>query len=346
MKVLLTGNKGYIGSLLCKELLNQGYEVIGLDTGFYDRCIFLKHNYFIKQISKDIRSIIREEIFGVDAIIHLAALSNDPMGQLNPQLTHDINCRASINLAKLAKENRVKRFIFSSSCSIYGKSKGDSIDELGELNPLTEYAKSKVNTEKEIAKFADKAFSPVFLRNATVYGVSPMLRVDLVVNNLVSWAYTTQKIKIMSDGTPWRPLIHINDLCKAFIAVLKAPQGLIHNETFNIGRNSENYQIKDIADTIKHVMPECEIEYTGEHGADSRTYKVNFTKVEKVLAKYFKTNWNIEKGIKELIDVYKKNKFTFDDFQSGKFIRLKQIHNLLNSGKVDENLFWKEGAKK
>ena len=342
MKVLVTGNRGYMGSVLCGELLNQGFEVVGLDADFYTGCDFFYARCCILQISKDIRNVSKDDIVGFDAIIHLAALSNDPMGELNPQLTHDINCRASVNLAKLAKENGVKRFIFSSSCSIYGRSEDKPVDELGNLDPLTEYAKSKVDTEKEIAKLTDKTFFPIFLRNATVYGVSPMLRVDLVLNNLVGWAYTTRKIKIMSDGTSWRPLIHIKDICKAFIAALKAPQELIHNETFNIGKNNENYRIKEIADRIKKAVPECDIEYTGEHGTDSRTYKVDFTKAEKVLGKYFKPNWNIEMGVKELIDAYKQNKLTFDDFQGYKFTRLKQIKRLQSIGKVDERLFWKE----
>ena len=345
-KVLVTGSKGYIGSVLCGELLKQGFEAIGLDANFYDNCGFFNTSYTIKQISKDVRNISRKDLFGFDAVIHLAALSNDPMGELNPQLTHDINCLASINLAKLAKENGIKRFIFSSSCSIYGKSGEDSINESGVLSPLTEYAKSKVNTEKEVSKLADKVFSPVFLRNATVYGVSPMLRVDLVVNNLVGWAFTTGKIKIMSDGTPWRPLIHIQDICQAFIATLKAPKDLIHNQIFNIGRNTENYQIKDIADTIKKVMPECDIEYTGEHGADSRTYRVDFTKAQNVLGEYFQPSMNVQKGVNELIKSYKQMNFKFVDFQSYKFTRLRQLKNILDKGKVDAKLFWKEGAIK
>jgi len=341
MRVLVTGNKGYIGSVLCDELLKQGFDVIGLDVGLYEGCSFIKPNYIVTQISKDVRNVKNEDIIGFDAIIHLAALSNDPMGELNPQLTHDINCLASINLAKLAKENGVKRFIFSSSCSIYGKSGDDSIDEFGKLDPLTEYAKSKVNTEREVSKIADTTFSPVFLRNATVYGVSPMLRVDLVVNNLVSWAHTTHEIKIMSDGTPWRPLIHIQDISKAFIAALKAPRELIHNQVFNVGQNSENYRIKDIADKIKEIMPECRIEFTGEHGADSRTYKVNFTKIASVLGSYFIPNYNLEKGIKELFHMYRKMKLSKNDFLGDKFTRLKRIKKIIGSNKVDEHLFFK-----
>lgn len=345
MNILVTGNKGYIGSLLCQELIKQNYTVLGIDTDLYNSCNFFPVQYPVGQINKDVRDITEEDLAGIDAIIHLAALSNDPMGELRPLLTDAINCQASVKLAKLAKANKVKRFIFSSSCSIYGKSGNSPIDETGMLSPLTEYAKSKVNAEKEISILADGIFSPVFLRNATVYGLSPMLRVDLVVNNLTGWAYTTKRIKIMSDGSPWRPLIHIQDICKAFIATLKAPQQLIHNETFNIGKNSENYQIKEIADMIKKIMPECAIEYTKEHGSDSRTYKVDFSKARAVLGKYFRPDWNMERGIRELIAAFETNNFNFEDFQSHKFTRLKQIHRLLASGKVDENLFWKKGAR-
>jgi nucleoside-diphosphate-sugar epimerase len=342
MRVLVTGNRGYIGSVLCGELFKEGFEVVGLDANFYNNCNFYKLNYSIPQITKDVRNITKEETAGFEAVIHLAALSNDPIGELSPQLTQDINCQASINLAKLAKENGVKRFIFSSSCSIYGQSGANFIDESGEPNPLTEYAKSKVKAEEGISKLADNNFSPVFLRNATVYGVSPMLRVDLVLNNLVGWAYTTGKIKIMSDGTPWRPLIHIQDICQAFIVSLKAPKNLVHNEVFNIGKNSENYQIKDIADIIKEVLPESKIEYTGEHGADSRTYKVDFTKAENTLGEYFRPQRNIKQGVKELVGAYKQANFKFEDFQSYKFTRLKKIKMILNTGQFDASLFWKE----
>lgn len=344
-KVLVTGNKGYIGSVLCENLLKERFEVIGLDTDFYRGCNFTNIDYRIKQISKDIRNIDKNDLLDIDAIIHLAALSNDPMGALNSKLTYDINCRASIHLAKCAKEVGVKRFIFSSSCSIYGISSNKMIDENGKLNPVTEYARSKIESEKEISKYADREFSPVFLRNSTVYGVSPMHRVDLVVNNLVGWAYTTGKIRIMSDGTPWRPLIHLEDICQAFIAALKAPRELVHNQIFNVGRNDSNYQVKDIANTIKKIMPGCSIDYTGEHGSDSRTYRVDFSKIANVLGHYFSPSWDIEKGVREILDAYKASKFDKEDFESDKFIRLKRIKSLLDSNKVDNSLFWK-GVRK
>lgn len=340
MKVLVTGNKGYIGTVLCKKLLDDGFEVIGLDAGFYDGCNFFKDGYAIKQISKDIRNITKDDLLGVDAVIHLAALSNDPMGALNPRLTSEINYLASVRLAKLAKECRVKRFVFSSSCSVYGVAGDEMIDEQGKLSPETEYAKSKVESESEIAKFADKFFSPVFLRNATVYGISPMLRVDLVVNNLAGWAFTSGKIKVMSDGSPWRPLIHIQDVCQAFITALKAPKELIHNQVFNVGDNSQNYRVRDIVNTIKKIMPESEIEYTGEYGSDTRTYRVDFSKFNRALNKYFKPAWDIEQGVKELFEAYKTNNLSRQEFESDKFIRLKRIKTILEEGKINKSFFW------
>lgn len=345
MKVLVTGNKGYIGAVLYRKLIDEGFEVVGLDTGFYEGCNFFAEEYKTRQIKKDIRNINKEDLFGIDAIVHLAALSNDPIGEINRELTSKINFFASVNLAKLAKECNVKRFIFSSSCSVYGVVGDEMIDENGIVSPATEYARSKLEAEKEISRLADKDFSPVFLRNSTVYGVSPMLRVDLVVNNLVGWAYTTGKIRVMSDGSPWRPLIHIQDICKAFIAALKTPQDLIHNRVFNVGQNNENYRIRDIVDMIKRIMPQCNIEYTGEHGSDTRSYRVDFTKFREIMGNYFNPDWNIEKGIKELFEAYRANNLSENDFQGEKFIRLKKIKNLIDEGRVDEKLFWKKGEK-
>jgi nucleoside-diphosphate-sugar epimerase len=345
MRVLVTGNNGYIGSVLCQKLLKDNFSPIGVDTNFYSNGKFFDFGYTIKQINKDIRLITIEELNGIDAIIHLAALSNDPIGEINPRLTKEINCQASVDLAKLAKDNKVKRFIFSSSCSIYGVSDKDMIDECGDLNPLTEYARSKIETEREVAKIADNNFSPVFLRNATVYGVSPMFRADLVLNNLAAWAYTTKNINIMSDGTPWRPLIHVEDICNAFIATLKAPRELIHNQIFNVGQEHENYQIKQIAATINRIMPECKIKYTGEHGKDSRSYKVDFSKFKNVLGEYCKFSWNIEKGTEQLMNYFKKNNFNKELFLGDKFIRINRIKRLISENRLDENLFWKKGEK-
>lgn len=342
MKVLVTGNKGYIGSVLSKKLSQEGFSVTGLDTNFYDGCNFMDLDYTVRQISKDIRNITKDDLLGIEAIIHLAALSNDPMGALNPRLTSEINYLASVRLARLAKECKVERFIFSSSCSVYGVAGDEIIDEQGKLSPETEYARSKVESEKEIAKLADRSFSLVSLRNATVYGISPMLRVDLVVNNLAGWAFTTGKIRMMSDGSPWRPLIHIQDICDAFIAVLKAPRELIHNQVFNVGNNSQNYRVRDIVSAIKKEMPGCNIEHTGEHGPDTRTYRVNFNKFTTRLGDYFKPKWSIEKGVKEILAFYKQNSLNRQDFEGDKFTRLKRIKKLISEGKVDANLFWKE----
>lgn len=342
MKVLVTGHNGYIGPVLCEQLIEGGFDVTGLDTDFFDGCDFspLKR---VRSIHKDVRHISVSDLKGFDAVIHLAALSNDPIGALNPELTRQINFLASVATAKLAKSAGVKRFVFSSSCSVYGVAGDKMIDESGTLNPATEYARSKVESEKEIGKLADASFSPVFLRNSTVYGVSPRLRVDLVVNNLVGWAFTTGKLRVMSDGSPWRPLIHVQDVAGAFIAVLRAPRDAVHNQIFNIGSNNQNYRVKDIIDAIKDAMPACAIEYTGEHGADTRTYRVDFGKVTRVLGAFFKPQWDIRKGIRELFDAYEKAGFTESDFTGVKFTRLKMIKKLIDDGSVDRQLFWKKG---
>lgn len=343
MRVLVTGNKGYIGSVLCPQLEEAGYEVAGLDTGFFQGCEFLPFKLPLKQVTKDVRAVEKEDLAGVDYLIHLAALSNDPLGEINPDLTKDINYQASVRLAELARQAGVKRFIFSSSCSVYGIAGDEAIDESGQLDPVTEYAKSKVATEKEVASMADESFSPVFMRNSTVYGASPMHRVDLVVNNLVGWAYTTGSLRIMSDGSPWRPLIHVEDICSVFIAMLNAPPDLVHNQVFNVGRDTENYRIKDIADVIKEAFPSCEIDYTGEHGADTRSYRVDFGKLASKLDGYCRFNWDIEKGVRQLLGAYRERGLTFEDFQGKSFIRLKQIKYLIEEGLVDQKLFWTGG---
>jgi nucleoside-diphosphate-sugar epimerase len=238
----------------------------------------------------------------------------------------------------------VKRFVFSSSCSVYGIAGDEAIDETGRLEPVTEYAKSKVATEKEVAGLADKSFSPVFMRNSTVYGLSPMHRFDLVVNNLTGWAHTTGKLKLMSDGTPWRPLIHIDDLCAIFIAMLTLPVEQVHNQVFNVGEDAENYRIRDISAAIQGALPGCEVEYTGEHGADTRSYRVDFGKLARVLENHYRFRWDIAKGIEQLLDAYRARRLTFEDFQGRSFIRLKQLRHLMEAGLVDERLFWKGGT--
>lgn len=341
MKVLVTGNNGYIGNVMCPMLKEEGFEVFGLDTNYFDECEFIKRNNKAKQIIKDIRQIDENDFIGIDFVIHLAGLSNDPMGDLNPGLTEDINLTASIKCAQLAKKAGVKRFVFASSCSVYGVAKeGSFVNENGKLNPVTAYAKSKIGTEEGLHLLADNDFSPVLMRNSTVYGSSPLLRLDLVVNNLTAWGYTTGKLKVMSDGSPWRPLIHIRDFSQAFIAALKAPQELIHDQVFNVGQNQENYQVSELANIIKEVIPNCQVEFTGEHGADTRSYRVDFTKINTGLKGYFKPVWNVRKGVEQLAQDYKKYDLDLDAFQGKKYIRLKQLNFLQKEGRIDKNFYW------
>ncbi|MBN1384711.1 MAG: NAD(P)-dependent oxidoreductase [Elusimicrobia bacterium] len=320
-------------------LQERSYNVTGLDCNYYKGCEFLPQEVLpFKQILKDIRDINESDLEGIDVVVHLAALSNDPLGELNPSWTDDINVRASVKLANLAKKAGVEKFIFSSSCSIYGIAPpGKALTEEDEVNPVTAYAKAKIKFEKELFKLADSRFHPVFMRNATVYGLSPMLRLGLVVNNLVAWAYCTGKVAIMSDGTPWRPIIHILDFCRAFLTVIEAPAEKIHNQVFNVGRNKENYQVKDIARYVQEIVPNCRIEILNQTGSDERTYRVDFSKIEKVLPQ-FKPCCDVHMGIEELYRAYKDNGLTKEDLMSNKYFRVRWIKNLIEAGKVDSNL--------
>lgn len=340
-EIIVTGCNGYIGSLLVSLLIEKGYNVTGIDTKYFDKdCELFDTDMEIKEIKKDTREINEKDLEGGYAICHLAALSNDPIGELNPKLTFDINHKASVRIAETAKKVGVEKFIYSSSCSLYGIADGKiALTEEAEFNPVTAYAKSKIYSEKDIMPLADENFSVTFLRNSTAYGVSPKLRLDLVVNNLVGWAVTTKQIKIMSDGTPWRPLIHAEDIARAFVAVIEAPKENVNKQSFNTGLNSENYQIKDIANLIGQVIPGCEIIITGEHGSESRSYRVNFDKISEVLPN-FKPKWNLRKGIEQIFDYYLKYNMDDKKFIGRYFIRLKQLQYLLNSNKIDSNLFW------
>lgn len=340
MKVLVTGNNGYIGPVMTKMLKQQSHEVIGLDNNFFDDCNFFKADALPdRQILRDIREITHDEVKGVDAVIHLAGLSNDPLGEINPKLTDEINYLATIKLAKLAKEAGAKRFVFASSCSMYGIARSDKpLTEEGELNPITAYARAKADSEKHLAKLADDNFHPVFMRNATVYGVSPKLRLDLVVNNLVAWAHLTGEINIMSDGTPWRPIVHIEDFCRAFVAALNAPEDKIHCQAFNVGINEENYQVKTIAEEVKKVVPACQIIIKNETGQDERTYRVDFSKIKNTLD--FKPQWDLPKGIEELYAAYKTNNLTMEGFQSAKYFRVRTLKYLIESRQIDNSLLW------
>lgn len=344
MKILVTGNQGYIGSVLTDILIQKGYKVVGLDTNYYPLLSPLSETSVkIKQINKDIRKISKNDLKGIDYVIHLAALSNDPVGELNPLLTKNINYKATIKLAKLAKQSGVKRFIYSSSQSMYGISNihGELDEDNSSKNPLTEYARTKWMAECELKKLSSDDFIPVFFRPSTVFGASPKLRCDIVFNNLVACAYTTGKIEIKSDGTPWRPVVHVKDVCSAYIAGLEAPKTLVANQAFNVGIKNGNYTVRDLAEAAQRAVSGSTLTFTGEHGKDSRTYKVSFRKILSNLKDYYKPEWNLEKGGKELVDFFRKIKFSEEDFRGRKCIRLSQLQYLKEEGKLDNNLFWK-----
>jgi len=340
MQLLITGHNGYLGRVMARFLEQRGHRVVGLDTGFYEDCGFGPALAPPKSIARDTRDVNVEHLKGFDALIHLAALSNDPLGELAPEWTDEINHKASVRLAKLARDAGIKRFLFSSSCSMYGTATKDGpITEDAPLRPLTQYAISKVRAEEALSALANADFSPVFLRNSTAYGVSPSLRADLVLNNLVGWAYTTGKIKIMSDGSPWRPLVHAEDIARAFAAVLQAPRKVVHNQAFNVGVNSENYQVRDLAQIVQETVPGCSIEYAGKSDPDNRTYIVDFSKLANSLPT-FQPKWNVRKGAIELHRAYQNAQLTFDEFQGRKYIRIKQLKYLMDEGRLDGTLRW------
>jgi nucleoside-diphosphate-sugar epimerase len=340
MRVLMTGHNGYIGSVMVPVLKSAGHEVVGLDTNYFEEFVLGDPPDNIPALRKDIRDLILEDLSGFNAVIHLAALSNDPLGDLRAEWTDEINYQASAQFARLAKEAGVGRFLHSSSCSMYGASGDQVLTEEAPLSPLTPYAVSKVKTEGELSRLADKNFSPVFMRNATAYGLSPRLRADLVLNNLTCWAHTTGKIRIMSDGTPWRPIVHVRDISMAFLAALEAPRNAIHNQAFNVGESGENYQVKEIAEIVKEVVPGCAIEYAGHGGPDPRNYRVDFGKIARILPQ-FRPKWRAKLGAEELYEAFKRNGLTLGDFQGRKYVRLNQLKYLINEGYLDDTLRWK-----
>ncbi|UCG51274.1 MAG: NAD(P)-dependent oxidoreductase [Candidatus Latescibacterota bacterium] len=341
MKVLVTGHKGYIGTILVPMLIAEGHEVVGYDSDLYRRCTFGEGMVEIPEIRKDMRDVEPVDLDGVDAVHHLAGLSNDPLGDLNPTLTYEINHKASVRLAEMAKKAGVRRFVFSSSCSNYGAAGDDLIDEDGEFNPVTPYGESKVMVEHDLSRLADDNFSPTFLRNATAYGVSPRLRFDLVLNNLVAWAFTTGEVFLKSDGSPWRPIVHIEDISRAFIAVLHAPLDLVHNTAFNVGRTDQNYRIRELAEIVKETVPNCKIAFAEGAGPDKRNYRVDCDRIQKTLPS-FEPKWDAKSGAKELYEAYKRFGIALDDFEGPKYKRVDHIKMLIGDGHLDNELRWRK----
>jgi nucleoside-diphosphate-sugar epimerase len=340
MRVLVTGHDGYIGSVMAPLLKRLGHDVVGLDTYYFEDCTFGEDADWIPSLRRDIRDLTVSDLEGFDAVVHLAALCNDPLGDLNTDWTYDINFTASVRLAELAREAGVRRYLYASSCSMYGASGSEDIlTEEAPLRPITPYATSKVRTEEGVSKLADGDFSPVFMRNATAYGVSPRLRADVVLNNLVCWAHTTGRIRIMSDGTPWRPIVHVQDISRAFAAALVAPREAIHNQAFNVGSNGENYQVMELAEIVRDTVPGCQVEFGPGAGPDPRSYRVDFNKLGRLLPD-FRPQWNASFGAKDLYSALQQIALSFEDFQGRKYIRLGQFKHLLERGQLDSTLRW------
>jgi nucleoside-diphosphate-sugar epimerase len=341
MRIFVTGTSGYLGSLLAVDLIRSGHEVIGLDTGFYKEGTLYRDGPFTPfTLIKDLRHVQLADLREIDAVMHLAELSNDPIGQLAPNITYEINHAGSVRLAELARQAGVKRFIYMSSCSVYGVAEDDYVDEESPVNPQTTYAVCKTLVERDVKPLANDKFSPTFLRNATAYGASPHMRFDIVLNNLAGVAWTTHEIRMTSDGTPWRPLIHALDICRAITAVLEAPREAVHNEIFNVGDTQHNYRVKEIAEIVAETFTGCRLTF-GPPSADNRSYRVSFEKIRKHLPG-FQCAWDARRGAQQLYALFKRIDLSPEVFQHRTFTRLKQIEYLIRTRQIDDQFFWRD----
>jgi nucleoside-diphosphate-sugar epimerase len=340
VKVLVTGHAGYIGTVLVGVLAEGGHDVVGADSGYFADCVLGEPPPPPPVLAEDIRELTASDLRGFDAICHLAGLSNDALGNLDPELTYEVNHRASVRLAHAAKEAGVPRFVFASSCSIYGVTGSDElVDETAPLKPLTPYAESKVRVEEDLLALADGGFSPVLLRNATVYGYSSRFRADLVVNNLVAWAHISGETRVTSDGTPWRPVVHVEDVAQAFLAALEAERDVVHAQAFNVGSARDNYRVRELAEVVEETVPGAQVVITGETGADPRSYRVDFSKIERALPS-FRTNWEPRRGARELYEAFQRFGLTRERLEAD-YTRLARLSELTRSGRLDEALRWR-----
>ncbi|HXY20696.1 MAG TPA: SDR family oxidoreductase [Gemmatimonadales bacterium] len=344
MKVLVTGHNGYIGSAMVPMLQAAGHEVTGLDSYLFEACTFGPPVPDVRSLRMDLRDVKPEHLRGFDAVVHLGALCNDPLGNLNPDITYEINHRSSVRLAEAARAAGVRRWLFASSCSLYGVAGDEMLTEEAKFNPITPYGESKILTERDVRPLARDDFSPTFLRNATAYGVSPRLRADIVVNNLVGHAVTSGDVLIQSDGTPWRPLVHIEDISRAFLAVLHAPREAVHAQAFNVGRNDDNLRVREIAEMVQAEVPGCRVRYAEGGGPDPRSYRVDCGKIARALPE-FRPQWTVRRGIGQLHAAYKAAGLTREQFLGERYLRIKQIQKLQAEGRLDGDLRWRVAAK-